>query len=298
MIDFVKLHYTDKTKLETFIVDKKNYNELEMVFEESTGEIRYPFRTQIRNIQIVISKKIAHVKGSVHKHYNLVQLGKEQNYNDYTYSNFIDTVNLLSPKIIEFETTKITQLEMGFNLVSSINPSNILNNNLVFHKVKIHNIDSPFKEEGKYIQYMYDQYYIKIYDKGLQNELVNQNILRFEVKFISSKLLKNFGVTCVNDLKRKDVLRSLFEYVLNKFDELVILDKFLEKTTITYKDKILLGKYTNNRFWKVDLLNKSRTTKSKHLKHFKELINKHRLNSLSNELRCLLIEKFNYLLDN
>lgn len=298
MIDFVKLHYTDKTKLETFIVDQKNYNELEMVFEESTGEIRYPFRTQIRNIQIVISKKIAHVKGSVHKHYNLVQLGKEQNYNDYTYSNFIDTVNLLSPKIIEFETTKITQLEMGFNLVSSINPSNILNNNLVFHRVKIHNIDSPFKEEGKYIQYMYDQYYIKIYDKGLQNDLVNQNILRFEVKFTSSKLLKNLGVTCVNDLKRKDVLRSLFEYTLNKFDELVILDEFLEKTTITHEDKILLGKYTNNRFWKVDLLNKSRTTKSKHLKHFKELINKHRLNSLSNELRCLLVEKFNYLLDN
>jgi hypothetical protein len=298
MIDFVKLHYTDKTKLENFIVNEKNYEELEMILEEGTGDIRYPYRTQIGNMHIVISKKTAHVKGSVHKHWNFVQLGKEQNYNDYMYSNFIETVNLLSPKIIEFESTKITQLEMGFNLVTSINPSNILNNNLVFHRVKIHNVDSPFKEDGKYIQYTYNQYYIKIYDKGLQNDLFGQNILRFEVKFVSSKLLNSLGCNCLNDLKNKDVLRSLFEYVLNKFDELVILDEFSEKSNITDKDKILLDKYTNNRFWKVDLLNKSRTTKSKYLKHFKELINKHKLNSLSNELRLQLIDNFNYLLDN
>lgn len=290
MIDFVRIYYWDKQKLENFTISEQRFQDIDCVLGYHTGEVKYPYWVRIGNIEIRITEKVGYVFGSLHKFFNSMTIGEEQNYNDFTYSNLLEVIDYLSSRIIDFENTTLTQLEVGLNLELDISPKKFLEKHVLFHHLKGINLDKNYKGGGKMLQYDYSEYYVKIYDKGRMYN-ISKNILRFEVKFIKKRPLQELDLFTISDLRREDVLEKLFSTLLKRFDEMLILDDYTKKK-IDSEDLIELQKYTSQRFWMVDIKSKSRTTKSNQIKKLNNLIDKYHLGNYKASLRKQLIEKY------
>ena len=296
MIDFVRIYYRDKQRFENYVMSEQRFQDVECVLGYHTGEVKYPYRANIENMEIIITEKVGYVLGSLHKFYNSWKTGKEQNYNDFTYSNLIEVIDYLSLRILDFENTPLTQLEVGLNLDLYFSPKIFLERNVLFHNLKRINLDKKYKGGGKMLQYDYSQYYVKIYDKGKMYRQ-KKNILRFEIKLIRKKIIQNNGVFTISDLRNKEILKELFELLLEKFDEMLIIDDYREKN-IDEKDLLPLQKYTNSRFWMVELKNKTRTTKANHSRKLNALLLKYDLSNLKSSLRLQLIQKYYHFINN
>ncbi len=59
------------------------------------------------------------------------------------------------------------------------------------------------KKNEKYKAFDFTEYKIKVYDKSLQNkkQVGKRNILRVEIKYKGSRILKKIGISRLNDLK-------------------------------------------------------------------------------------------------
>ncbi len=295
MVDFIRIVYDDKVDIEEYILIKENFEKLYTILEYHSGEILYPYKTALENMDVVINDKVVYVKNSIHKLYNRLQGNGEQNYNDFTYSQLCKTIDYLQSKLIGIGNTKITMLEFGLNVFTPIPAEVIIRENIIRHKQKEHNHHVKFKGKGEYLQFDYADFYIKIYDKAKQNNL-NYNMLRFEVKFIRKRGFNKLGIYNLSDLKLKENLSRLFTYLLNRFDEMVIIDSF---PYLSSEDDLqTLKNYLDKRYW-IDIDKRySRQTKLKHKKKFEKLLHKHNLLKIKSEIRKELIDKFNFLINN
>jgi len=297
MIDFIKIHYSDKSRLEPFVKNAQNFVDLDMVLEYHSGEIRYPYRTKLDNMQVTLSENSGSVRNSIHKLFNLLKNSIEHNYNDFTYSNLYQTINYLSNKIIDSNTTKITQLEFGLNITVSTPAENFIKKNILMHNLKNYNHNRKYYGKGELKQFDHHNYFIKVYDKAKQFQL-NENILRFEIKFIRPVEFQKMGIYCLEDLKDKSKLISLFKYLIKRFDELTIIDEFNSDMIGNEIDYNKLIKYINPNFWNEELENKSRQTKANYNKDFKRILIRYGLLKTKLYLRLQMINKFRFLLNN
>ncbi|AWM13267.1 hypothetical protein DI487_04905 [Flavobacterium sediminis] len=295
MIDFVRVHYNDKIKLETFIKDPNNFEKMFSVLEYHSAEVLYPYKVNLENIEVVVNEKSGYAKNSIHKLNNLLIEGKEHNHNDFTYSQLCSVIDYLRDNVIEITNKKLTQLEFGFNLRVPIPAQELISKSVLMHNFDRHSMINKFKGKGYLMSFEHFNYIIKIYDKAKQYKLSNENILRFEIKFLSSKEFNPLGVYNLNDLKNKEVLENLFDYLLKRFNELLIVDDYSEDL-ISEKDYEKLNMYSSFIFWnKLNEANK-RQVKSNHKKRYLALLEKHNLQKVKNHLRIQLTEKFNQLL--
>ena len=296
MIDFIKLHWGDKYILEKHVVKQGNFEELLMVLEKHSGEIRYPYTTELMGMKIGITKKTGYLKNSLHKSYNLRNTQVSQNYNNFTYSQLCDVIEYLVLKVANTNNSKITQLEFGLNIPLDTSAENVITSNILFHKLKGANHNRTYFGRGKLKQFDYFNYGIKIYDKAKQYRLPTP-ILRFEIKFINSVEFQKVGVFNIIDLKNKKNLRLLFLFLKHRFDELTIIDSYT-KRDMNKKDWNLLRKYTNQLFWEEELRKKSRQTKSRHKAKFERLLVENNLLKTKKNLKKLIMKKFIYLINN
>lgn len=297
MIDFVKIYYKDKTKLEPYAKDANNFNEIEMVLEGHSGEIRYPYRVKHENMNLVLSDKSGYVRNSIHKLNNIVELGEDHNHNDFNYSKLCSTIDYLSRTIIDSTITGLTHLEFGLNINLNKPAEGIIRGNILMHSLKNYNHNRKYYGKGELKQFDHHNYFIKVYDKAKQYEL-DSNILRFEVKFIKAVEFQNLGIFCLEDLKSKINLRRLFVYLIKRFDELTIVDDYHSNTTIPNKDIELLNKFTNPVFWSEHIKEQSRTMKGKHKRRFEAILERHDLLKTKMYLKTLLLQKFIFLINN
>lgn len=294
MVDFIRLVYDDKVDIEEFILMKENFEKLYTILEYHSGEILYPYRTSLENMDVAVNDKVVIVKNSIHKLHNLLQGNGEQNYNDFTYSQLCKTIDFLQSKLIGIDSTKITMLEFGLNIYTPMPAEIIVRENIIGHKEKQYSHNLKFRGKGEYLQFDYNDFYIKVYDKAKQNSL-NSNILRFEVKFIRRRGFNRLGIFTLSDLKVIDNLNRLFTYLLGRFDEMVIVDDF---THLSDDDKNTLINYLSKRYW-IDIDKKySRQTKLKYKLKFKAFLEEHDLLNTKTELRNELVSKYTFLIDN
>lgn len=295
MIDFVRLYYRDKFRLEKSVLTPGNFATVNTVMEYFTGEIKYPYTTNVGSMDVGISKNSGYVKNSLHKLHNFNATGDEQNHNNFSYSTICDTIDFLSKKIVDANSTKLTQLEFGINIAIDKLPEVVVRRNFLMHKLK-GGSSNDYRGKGELKQFSHNNYFIKVYDKGKQFGL-DENILRFEIKFIKAKEFHALGVYNLEDLKSKENLRKLFVYLLKRFDELTIVDDFNETTIVEKNDYDKLSRYTNPIFWTEEIKGKHQQTKSRHRKEFERLLEKNDLLNTKIYLRKLLIQKFIYLIN-
>lgn len=295
MIDFVKLKYQNRDKMEKFVTNSENFKRCYTKMEYHSGEILYPYNVYIKKMEVSINEKSAYVKNSLHKMANYIQYNDDHNYNDFGYKRLCDTIDYLNRKVIDSLSAKITQLEFGLNINTLVAAENIIVKNILFHKHHQCNVNTKFNGKGRYKQFEYSNFYIKIYDKAKQYKL-DANILRFEIKYKGAKGINPLGVYSLSNLKDKVVLKGLFKDLLKRFDELTIIDKITDK--VSKKDKKELTNYLSINYWENLSERKNRNLKPVHIKRFNSLLEKNNLLNTKQLLRERLIQKFETLINN
>ncbi|SEF60954.1 hypothetical protein [Flavobacterium urumqiense] len=213
MIDFIRVHYQDKSRIEPFVMKQENFERVITSLEYHTGEVLYPYKANLGNMEIVINENGGYVKNSIPKLNNLLLTGQEHNYNDFSYSELCSSIDYLSDNIIDVNETKLTQLEFGFNINVPKSAEKIIEDSVLMHKLKRHTALRKFKGKGCLLEFEHTNFMIKIYDKAKQYRR-EENTLRFEIKFLSTKEFNPLGVYNINDLKNKDNLSMLFKYLM------------------------------------------------------------------------------------
>ncbi len=295
MIDFVRLKYQDRDKMEKFITNSDNFKRCYTKLEYHSGEILYPYNVYVKKMEVSVNEKSVYLRNSLHKMANYIEYEADHNYNDFGYKRLCDTIDYLNWKVIDSLSARVTQLEFGLNINTPVPAQEIIDKNIFFHKYKLHNVDTNFNGKGKYKQFEYSNFYIKIYDKAKQYKL-DANILRFEIKYKGSKGINPIGVYSLSNLKDKAVLKALFKDLLKRFDELTIIDRITDK--VSKKDKKELTTYLSINYWGNLAERKNRNIKSIKVKKFNSLLEKNNLLKTKKILRRGLIQKFVFLINN
>ncbi|WP_415376401.1 hypothetical protein [Patiriisocius sp. Uisw_017] len=295
MVDFVRLFWRDKARFEHFVVQEKNFAEVDTLFGLHTGQIKYPYRTGFNTMEVKVTAKYGYVFNSIHKAHNEIHLGEVQNHNDFGYDGICKMIDLIHSKVIDVNTAKLTQFEFGFNIETPIPAEDIITNNVLMHKTKGPNHTRLFNGRGKLKQFDHHNYVVKIYDKGKQYNLPS-NLLRFEIRFQKSKEFQKFGIYQLDDLKDKLKLRLLFKYVIERFSELTIVDQ-IDESLIEQSDLNRLIRYNNPYYWQTTINRYSATTKMRHLRGYNELLIKYNLLNTKTLLKQLLLDKYLQLIN-
>jgi hypothetical protein len=301
MIDFIKIHYKDKSDFEPFVLKEGNFENVYGQVDAHTGEMGYPYKTSYETMNYVVSQKTGCIKNSLHKFYNNAVFGQDQNFNDFTYSNLKHSINHLKRKMIKVDDTSITHLEFGLNISVQIPAEEIIRKNILMHNLKGFNHNKQYYGQGELKQFDHNNYFIKIYDKAKQYRKefkLTQNILRLELKINKSREFHEVGVFNLNDLLDKGNLQNLFILFLKRFDELTIIDDIKNFNQFKEEDKYRLKEYLNPRFWEGLKEQKKYQTRSRKRREFERIQSQYNLNQTKQELRVLIIENFNYLINN
>ena len=296
MIDFVRVHYSDKSRLEPFVMEKETFESVITSFQYRTSEILYPYKANLGNMEIVINESGGYVKNSVHKLNNLLLTGDGHNYNDFPYSQLCSTIDYLSDNIIDVNEKKLTQLEFGLNISVTKRAETIIKKSILMHNLERHTALRKFKGRGYLLEFEHTNYIIKVYDKAKQYKRL-ENTLRFEIKFISPKEFNPLGVYNLEDLKSKENLENLFSHMLKRFDELLIVDDITKNGEIIPRDLDDLNIYSSFAYWSNLSDNNQRQKKMVDKRKYNALLEKYDLLKTKRTLRALLVEKFEGLIN-
>jgi len=295
MIDNIKLRVNNKLQFEHNLT-KNEIVDLKTSINYFTGELYdYPKKGRLENLEISITEQSAYLKGSLHKYFNNSLYNEDHNYNDFSYCDLQYCIEELTEKLSIIDNTKLTNLEFGFNITTSINPSVILNNNILMFDLFSHNRDLKFQGKGNFKEFIKSDYSLKIYNKGKQYKK-SENILRVELKITKSRELNKLGIFSIEDLLKIDVLTNLFNRLVDVVNKAAIIDEYTPKN-ILLNHNVKLKEYTNPNYW-IKVRNDSNYKQFyKKRKEFEKLILNYNLDTIKQEIITKLNEKFIELLD-
>lgn len=191
----------------------------------------------------IIQSQIGHnIRGSVHKFHN----NGEHNANDYTLTDFADTLNQIYNEIgLNPDITVLTTLEFGVNIKLPITPDRALNR-LVLHKSNIGESKKGYRE------FKYKEYILKIYDKsGI--EQIGGDILRIEIKVSKMRYIRDkqkVFVKTLSDLLDFEIWSQLEDILINAVEDCLFIEMTdQEIKNLTDKQKIQFHQYDNPKFW-------------------------------------------------
>lgn len=294
MIDFIKIYTNQKEELENNLIDM--FTDLKCTLDYTTGVALYPCRKYIHNIEIRLTNKSGIIRNSLHKFYNIDTFGLDNNYTDFNYNDIILSIDKLTNYLeTPIDKYKITNLEFGLNVEISQPPKTVLNNNTPMFNFDEFNQKDTFGNKGFYKQYNRKQYYIKMYDKGLQYKL-DKNLMRIEVKIIDSDLLKKLNINTLSDIRKKSSLHKLFYFLLEHFEKVNMIDT-ISTLNITSEDLSFIEIGKSPSYWREIREKKSKTEYYKQRNKYNSILEKYNLTTLKNEIIDLLNEKFNQLIN-
>lgn len=298
MIDNVKIYPLDKKQFDYKIETKKPVDLLS-VWDRSTGEMfDYPKKARYKNMEIRINKESSYVRGSLHKYYNMDVVGEEHNHNDFSYCQCRQSIENLSNKFyLEPANTKVTNLEFGMNISLGYDPEIFINDNLLMYRFNNHTRHENFRGRGDFKEFKKYSYSLKLYNKSKQFGL-DEHILRIEVKITDRRKLENLGIQNLSDLVTKEAYYSLFAFLMEQFNQLVIVDSEEMRVGLTVPEKkAVMNTYCNPNYWKVLKGEVTYKVYQRHVKDFEDYGQEVGIFKTKEHITRLLKEKFNSLID-
>jgi hypothetical protein len=210
------------------------------------------YRLSVSATNIVGLGQGVEIKGSFHKFYT-----NGENYSTYYWWQFIETVERLQA-IFPFATELafVLNQEIGLNipvpLSWNITAKEILRNFLTYKGgsfIKAH--QTNHKEDGFYRQYDLTEYLLKAYDKAMQNGLVEQRILRYEMKVLKSAYLKRLGIVTLEDLMDFDNHQKLCYKLSDTFNDMVIYQDEVDDLLLLPDTNVHARQYNREQAWEV-----------------------------------------------
>ena len=238
------------------------------------------------------------IRGSLHKYRSRIkgiatrkQIEQYQGFNGdlFTLSDINETLQTLCEVIGFAPSLAVLQnIEIGVNCEVSFDPKEFLKG-ILFHRS---NFDYKTDHEGNYIQFNYQTYFLKIYNKGKQYDLP-RNVLRVEIKVMKMTKLKELGVELetLNDIRAVTLLQA-FEVLYNEFEAVTYYDHTLRLEDLTSKQQGKVTEYQNKSYWQE--LDKYK--KARQIKQLETMI-KEFSNNLKEQIQRQMIETKNKILD-
>lgn len=290
MIDGLKLILTDSQEIKRFINSEK------VSFKQShnyyTGEV---FDGKMCCVDSsltfeVKSPSTMYVKGSLHKFFT-----EGENYSDFSFSDICSALEKFTNKYrLNLSKLYFENLEFGVNVNTELPPSCIIND-IVCYKNHLPSIRF-FGSKGVLYEFCLSDYYFKIYDKGQQNELEN-NLLRLEMKSIKSRLLSSLGINTLADIQSLNNHYVLFEKFMKYYDFLIFDDQDMVVEALDIREINVYRRLKNPKEWYAVKKNKNTTTRSQE-KKFRDIVSLYGQNKHFSTLKQLLHEKYEFLLKN
>lgn len=181
------------------------------------------------------------VEGSLHKYWN----NGAHNFNDFGVIQLDEVLNDLNKYFsILQENCILKSLEIGLNIVPPFKTKSILNQCLLHKTSRLKWVHT--NDEGNYIQTKHQRHLIKVYDKRTHYKNkgfhINNEILRFEIKYIKMRYLNDKGIVSLKNLLDYGLYNFKNE-LLKEWNNILICDKSIINKT-KYKDK-----YNSQNFW-------------------------------------------------
>jgi hypothetical protein len=191
----------------------------------------------------------------------------------------------------------IHHIEFGLNINPVHSTTDILNSIILCKSIDYDKKD--FKRTGYQKTFEFSQYKIKIYDKGKQYDL-NTDLLRFEVKVQRMQYLHSKGIkiNTLQDLTTSVFYTDLLKVIISNIDNILFYDYRIEQLKILNKnDLLIMAKGANPQHW-IKLKNLvSGNTFYKKVNEFKTLVSKYAPTDLKTELKNIVSNKWNNLLN-
>ncbi|ELY2016205.1 hypothetical protein SL053_000068 [Flavobacterium psychrophilum] len=160
------------------------------------------------------------VKGSLATYYN----GGTNNAFDYDFEMITATISELQNVFnINPETAEIQAFEFGANINPTQSTKQIINGLRAYQKDNFTGLKMDNVFNGKQLQRQ--EYIFKIYDKGLQTNKPDANLLRIEYAIKSVKILRKYDIVVLADLLNIDKLNALKPTLLKVWTNTVFYDK-------------------------------------------------------------------------
>lgn len=292
-IDFVKIQYTDKdyelpTDKTDFIISVNN----------ETGETDNKKEGEYFGMKIIkyASGRVM-VKGSIHKFFNRTDF----NGNDFDMKNFSSALQDLEMELgLNHKYCRLENIEIGINIQLPFDP-NVILQNLLFHRsvefnktisgsfyyqsakteyiIKIYNKTAQYKKRLKRIasnpniKNEQDQEEISFLKETIEKQLQN-NILRFEVKFLKMNILNDLGLIYLSDIVKPEMSGFLKSLLLKEFQEVHFYDNTMDESKMTGSEVNKLKDYRNPNYW----INLNKKDKYYHKNRFEKMTLKYSQN--------------------
>ena len=225
-------------------------------------------------LNTITGKKIFHltIKGSLHKNQYA-----GTNYLPFTWNQLQDQINHVCKTLcINPTNAQISTLEVGVNIFTPFEVTPFLMQNIINYKGEPFNrykADSNGFCLGIYCSL--NQYVIKLYDKGKQNELA-YNLLRFEKRCIKMQQLNTAGIKYLSDLLNYANVVNLLPILLEAWQNVLIYDienlpKLAKTCQLSKKEIELLNSGQNPKYWE-QLKKENKRQFNYHRDKFKKLV--------------------------
>lgn len=286
VIDFIKLNLinTDFAHIEAHPL-------LDFIMEVNTktGEYKNVQKAYYKGLEFRLYEptektpyKRLTLEGSLHKYWN----NGAHNFNDFGINELDEVLTDLKNNFnIVQENCILRALEIGVNIEPPYKTKTILNQCLLHKTDRLKWIYT--KDEGNYIQSKHQRHIIKIYDKctHYKNKGFNieNEILRFEIKYTKMRYLNDKGIYNLNDLLNYG-LHHFKKDLLKEWDNVLICDKSIISKT-KYKDQ-----YNNINFW----LDVNYSNFKYHRNNLKRITAKHP-NNIKKKIADLIASKYDLL---
>ena len=186
------------------------------------------------------------------------------NGNDFTFLQVAQSIAHLCNRLnIESHKMKLTNLEIGVNFIPPVDTIQILDG-LILHQGK--EFSKP--ESYQYRQVVHSQFYIKVYNKAKQYNLLNQ-LCRYELKFVKMASLNSIGITTLADLTEKAVYKRFESIFLAAWSKTLFFDYTINKDDLREKQISQIKDYSNPIYW-LRLSSKHRDRPKKELQKITE----------------------------
>jgi hypothetical protein len=255
---------------------------------------KYPPREEktavYNNLEIsIVNGRHINLKGSYHEYFS-----GGQNHADFTLTDFLTVIKDLDKKFhFNPGLDLLHNIEFGVNVKLPFDTKTFLRSIISF-KGKEYEL-RRYNGQGYMIKFSFDQYELKIYDKGFQYRL-QENLLRFEIKVTTMQFLRSKGIYLHSS---KDLLlhacHSRLGALLNDFfGQLVIYDHSIKINTLQPRVQRLLREGQNPKYWS-QLKETNPENYKKKVRRFRELVAKHGTQKRPATVQKLITDKWDQL---
>lgn len=226
-------------------------------FDEATGEVM-PFGSEASERALKFYKTPSAtgtrytIQGSLHRYAR----NGGTNSDDFTLAEVHETIaNLRDTFGIIPEKSKINNFEFGVNVRL---PDGITTEE--FKKYIVSAYTRTFEkmnQRGPLVGYIaeFEEFSIKLYDKGMQAETGETQLMRVEVKVMRTRWLEQYGVInrgaslYLSDLLRPDTIHILGDILLNKVSSLILTPRHIDEKKLNQKERLTFRECCDARSW-------------------------------------------------